>query len=89
MTTNFDKVRGPTLDPAIDVELAILASIENRYTEELASLETSTWSPALKEQLRQQFEVRRKVAREPHVLRLAELHEHAQMRTLFSAPTNN
>jgi predicted methyltransferase len=68
MTMNCDNVRGRTLDPAIDAELAILASIET----------------ALKEQLREQFEVRRKMAREPHVLRLAELHQQSQMRTLFS-----
>jgi hypothetical protein len=84
MTMNCDNVRGRTLDPAIDAELAILASIETRYTEELTSLETSARSPALKEQLREQFEVRRKMAREPHVLRLAELHQQSQMRTLFS-----
>jgi hypothetical protein len=37
MTTRFDKLAGPTLDPAIDAELAILASIETRYTDRAIS----------------------------------------------------
>jgi hypothetical protein len=71
-------------DPAIDAELAILASIETRYSEELASLQKSPKPPEVRERLREQLEARRKMAREPHVLRLAALHEQMQTRTLFS-----
>jgi hypothetical protein len=69
--------------PGMDAELAILAAIESRYSEELAKLERSPKPPDDKERLRQQLEARRKMAREPHVLRLAALHEQMQMRMLF------
>ena len=72
-------------DPGMDAELAILAAIESRYSEELAKLERSPKLPDDKERLRQQLEARRKMAREPHVLRLAALHEQMQMRMLFGA----
>jgi hypothetical protein len=76
-------------DPGMDAELAILASIDSRYSEELAKLERSPRSPEAKERLRQQLEARRKMAREPHVLRLAALHEQMQMRMLFSVRTKH
>ena len=41
-------------DPAIDAELAILARIDTRYSEELAKLERSPKSPDMRERLREQ-----------------------------------
>jgi hypothetical protein len=76
-------------DPGMDAELAILAAIESRYSEELAKLERSPKLPDDKERLRQQLEARRKMAREPHVLRLAALHEQMQMRMLFGVRTKH
>ena len=76
-------------DPGMDAELAILAAIESRYSEELAKLERSPKPPDDKERLRQQLEARRKMAREPHVLRLAALHEQMQMRMLFGVRTKH
>ena len=76
-------------DPGMDAELAILAAIESRYREELAKLERSPKPPDDKERLRQQLEARRKMAREPHVLRLAALHEQMQMRMLFGVRTKH
>ena len=46
-------------------------------------------SPDDKERLRQQLEAGRKMAREPHVLRLAALHEQMQMRMLFGVQTKH
>jgi hypothetical protein len=76
-------------DHGMDAELAILAAIESRYSEELAKLERSPKLPDDKERLRQQLEARRKMAREPHVLRLAALHEQMQMRVLFGVGTKH
>ena len=59
---------------AINSELAVLASIEARYAHELTRLESSGTPPSVKEHLRQQLDARRKMARKPHVLRLAELY---------------
>jgi hypothetical protein len=78
-----------SFDPGIDAELAILASIEARYSEELAKLERSPKPPDDKERLRHQLEARRKMAREPHVLRLAAIHEQMQMRVLFGVRTKH
>jgi hypothetical protein len=76
-------------DPGMDAELAILAGIESRYSEELAKLERSPKPPNDKERLRQQLEARRRMAREPHVLRLAALHGQMQMRMLFGSRTKH
>ena len=66
-----------------------LRAIESRYIEELAKLERSPKPPDDKERLRQQLDARRKIAREPHVLRLAALHEQMQMRMLFGVRTKH
>ena len=63
----------PELEFAIQEAFSVLGSIEARYTDELARLEQSNTSGSAKERLRQQLESRRKSAREPHVLKLAEL----------------
>jgi hypothetical protein len=76
-------------DPAIDAELAILTSIETRYSEELAKLERSPKPPDVRERLREQLEAQRKMAREPHVLRLTELHRQAQTKMVFSRMTKH
>jgi hypothetical protein len=75
--------------PAIDAELAVLASIEARYWNERSKLELSAIPTPVKEHLRQQLEDKRKMAREPHVLRLAQLHEEATMRRMFSPTTRH
>jgi len=75
--------------PAIDAELAVLASIEARYWDERTELELSAIPIPAKEHLRQQLEDKRKMAREPHVLRLARLHEEATMRTMFTMKTTH
>jgi hypothetical protein len=72
--------------PAIDAELAVLASIEARYWNERSKLELSAIPTP---HLRQQLEDKRKMAREPHVLRLAQLHEEATMRRMFSPTTRH
>ena len=62
--------------------VVVLGSIEARYTDELARLEQSHTSGWAKERLRQQLESRRKSAREPHVLKLAELRRRLLAETL-------
>ena len=69
---------------AIDAELAVLASIETRFWDELNQLQSSVLPSPVKENLRHQAEAKRRMAREPHVLRLARLHEEATMRTMFT-----
>ena len=73
----------------IDSELAVLASIEARYWDDLSKLELSAIPSSLKEHLRAQLEEKRRMAREPHVLRLARLHEEATIRSLFSPKTKH
>jgi hypothetical protein len=68
----------------MDAELAVLASIEARYWDERTQLERSAMPSSVNEHLRQQLEVRRTTAREPHVLHLAKLYEEAMMRTMFT-----
>ena len=61
------------LELAIEAELAVLASIEARYWDEWTKLEASALPLSVKDHLREQLEVKRNSAREPHVIRLAEL----------------
>jgi hypothetical protein len=75
--------------PAIEAELAVLASIEARYWDERTKLEHSALPPPVKEHLRAQLEAKRNSAREPHVLRLARLHDEAAMRTMLSLKTRH
>jgi hypothetical protein len=79
----------PDLEPAIQDELSVLASVEARYADELARLEGSGDPPSVKEHLRQQLELRRKAAREPHVLKLADLHQRMLETTLFRGQTKH
>ena len=67
--------------------VVVLGSIEARYTDELARLEQSHTSGWAKERLRQQLESRRKSAREPHVLKLAELRQRLLAETLWRGGT--
>jgi hypothetical protein len=73
--------------PAIEVELAVLASIEARYWDERTKLERSALPSQVKDHLRQQLEAKRNSAREPHVVRLAQLHDEQTMRSLLGAKT--
>jgi hypothetical protein len=75
--------------PAIDAELAVLASIEARFWDELNKLQCSALPSPVKENLRHQVEAKRRMDREPHVLRLARLHEEATMRTMFTVKTRH
>jgi hypothetical protein len=77
------------LEPAMREELAILASIEARYEDELARLEQSVAPPSMKERLRVQLEERRKLSRHPHCQRLAALHQNALSITLFRSRTRH
>jgi hypothetical protein len=79
----------PDLEPAIQDELAVLASIETRYSDELARLERSGSPASAKEHLRQQLAFRRNSAREPHVLRLADLHHQMLESTLWQGKTRH
>ena len=79
----------PDLEPAIQDELAVLASIETRYSDELARLEQSGSPSSAKEHLRQQLAFRRNSAREPHVLRLADLHQRMLESTLWRGKTRH
>jgi hypothetical protein len=58
----------PEMEPAIQEELTVLASIEMRYHDELARLECSASSTSVKDHLRRQLAFKRNSAREPHVL---------------------
>ena len=79
----------PEFEFAIQEELSVLGSIEARYTDELARLEQSNTSGSAKERLRQQLESRRKSAREPHVLKLAELRRRLLAETLWRGETRH
>ena len=81
--------RPSTFEPAIDAELAVLASIETHYWDELTKLERSALPVPVRDNLRQRLETKRRMAREPHVLRLAQLHEEGTMRTMFSLKTRH
>jgi hypothetical protein len=77
------------LQPAIEAELAVLASIEARYWDERTKLEASALPSSVKDHLREQLEAKRNSAREPHVIRLAELHEEQTMSSLFPVKTTH
>jgi hypothetical protein len=79
----------PELEPAIQEELTVLASIEMRYDDELARLECSASSTSVKDHLRRQLAFRRSSAREPHVLRLADLHQRMLQATLWRGQTKH
>jgi hypothetical protein len=68
-------------EPAIEAELAVLASIEARYWDDRIKLERSALPCSAKDHLREQLEARRNSEREPHVIRLAELHDGQTMRS--------
>ena len=79
----------PDLEPAIQDELAVLASIEACYADALARLERSGSQSSAKAHLRKQLELRRNSAREPHVPRLADLHEQMLQSTLWRGGTRH
>jgi hypothetical protein len=75
------------LELAIAAALAVLASIEARYWDERTKLEASALPSSVKDHLREQLEVKRNNAREPHVIRLAELHDRRTIRSILSVQT--
>jgi len=88
-TTLRDTIYPPDLEPAIQDELTVLASLEARYSDELARLEGSGSPSSVKEHLRKQLDLRRNSAREPHVLRLADLHQRMLQSTLWRGETRH
>jgi hypothetical protein len=73
----------------IDAELTDLARIEARFWDQVGKLERSALPLPVKEHLRADLEAKRKLAREPHVVRLAKLHDEAMMRRMFSPKTQH
>jgi Fe-S-cluster formation regulator IscX/YfhJ len=68
---------------ALQAELAALADIDARYEQRRHNLENWAGSQKMKERLAQQVEVCHKRDREPHVLRLGQLHERIMALTMF------
>jgi hypothetical protein len=75
----------PDLEPAINEELAVLASIEAGYANELEQIEHSATPASIKGQLR----LRRTAAREAHVFKLADLHERMLKATMYRGQTKH
>jgi hypothetical protein len=73
------------LDRAIQRELAALATLEADHCSACRWLDTWPGPKEVKEHLIGRLEARRRAEREPHVLRLAELHQQQAMVTT-SAP---
>ena len=81
-------VSSPPLYPAdltvaLHAELSILAAIDADYAEKRLRLETWAGPQETKERLAREVEVCHKRDREPHVLRLGELHERIMNLTMF------
>ena len=71
------------LTVALQAELSILAAIDADYAEKRLRLETWGGPQKMKERLTREVEVCHKRDREPHVLRLGELHERIMNLTMF------
>ena len=82
---NLGEVRTyPTdLTQSIQAELAALADITAQYEQKRQQLESWAGPQKLKERFVQQVENCHKRDREPHVLRLGELHERIMALTMF------
>ncbi len=80
---------GPTpvypadLTAAMQAELAALAAIDAEYAQRQDRLETWAGPQAAKERLARDVEACHRRDREPHVLRLAALHERMMALTMF------
>jgi len=68
---------------ALQAELAALADIDAHYEQRRYQLENWAGSQKMKERIVQEMEVRHKRDREPHVLRLGQLHERTMALTMF------
>jgi hypothetical protein len=79
----------PELEPAIQEELTVLASIEMRYHDELARLECSASSTSVKDHLRRQLAFRRNSGGSRTFLRLADLHQQMLQTTLWRGQTKH
>ena len=76
------------LDPddlmrAIEAELAALAKVEADYAEELQRLESEPAPARVRQHRAKQIEALHRHDREPHVQRLAKLHQQSMMLTAF------
>lgn len=74
------------LGPVIQRELAALADIDARHAAATDVLDRWSGSPVLKARRARQLEERHRKDREPHVLRLAELHQQMMSATMFRKP---
>jgi hypothetical protein len=81
-------VSSPSIYPAdltvaLQAELSMLSAIDAGYAEKRQRLETWASPQEIKERLAREVEVCHKRDREPHVLRLGELHERIMNLTMF------
>src|SRR4051812_11395125 len=73
----------PDLEPAIQAELAALAEIERHHEVLCARLNGWTGPQAIRERLLRGLEQDRREQRQPHVLRLGDLHQRMVSATMF------
>jgi hypothetical protein len=71
------------LTTAMQAELSFLATIDAEYDEKRYRLKNWAGPQKMKDRLVQQIEVCHKRDREPHVLRLGQLHERVMNLTMF------
>jgi len=87
LATAFAFSTGPhDLGPAIQNELAALAHMDARYQAAVDLLDRWPGNPVVKARRARQLEERHRRQREPHVLRLAELHQQMMADTMFRDP---
>lgn len=71
------------LTVALQAELAALADVEAAYATKRRSLETWEGPQKLKERIIREVELRHRLDREPHVLRLSEVYGRMMNLTMF------
>jgi hypothetical protein len=71
------------VEPAVQDALAVLANIDSHYDEERERLELWAGPKSVKERLSAELETARREEREPHVKRLAELHQRWMAATIY------
>ena len=81
---NPEPIYPADLTPSLQAELAALAAIDAHYADKLHRLETWAGPQDTKERFAREAEACRRRDREPHVLRLGELHERMMALTMFT-----
>ncbi len=71
------------IEPAVQDTLGVLANIDAHYERERERLEYWTGPSTVKERLAAELEEAHRTEREPHVRRLAELHQRWMSATMF------